>query len=81
MSLKKVKTLLEMNRGEKGQIVSVNGGGGLINRLADIGVRQGKYLTKISTQPMNGPIQVRIENFQIAIGQGMANKIIVECET
>ena len=81
MSSKQQKTLLEMNRGESGVIVSLSGGNGFCNRMENLGIRPGKTVTKICSQPLNGPIQIKIENIQIAIGRGMANKIIVECES
>jgi ferrous iron transport protein A len=38
----------------------------------------GKKVTKVSAQLMRGPVTVRIDNSQVAIGFGMAKKILVE---
>ena len=70
--------MLEMLHGEDGIIISINGGNGFCTRMANLGIRPGKPVTKVSAQLLRGPIQIRIENIQIAIGRGMARKIMVE---
>ncbi len=45
--------------------------------LENLGVRIGKEIKVISKQPY-GPITIEIDQHQIAIGRGMANKIYVE---
>ncbi len=69
--------LTQLEVGESGTVVEIQGGFGLVRRLESLGIRVGKKLTKISSQFMRGPITVRIDNFQVALGFGMARKIIV----
>jgi len=69
--------LTQLEVGESGTVVEIQGGFGLVRRLESLGIRAGKKLTKISSQFMRGPITVRIDNFQVALGFGMARKIIV----
>lgn len=69
--------LTQLEVGEWGTVVEIQGGYGLVRRLESLGIRVGKKLTKISSQFMRGPITVRIDNFQVALGFGMARKIIV----
>ncbi len=69
--------LTQLEVGEWGTVVEIQGGFGLVRRLESLGIRVGKKLTKISSQFMRGPITVRIDNFQVALGFGMARKIIV----
>jgi len=69
--------LTQLEVGEWGTVVEIQGGFGLVRRLESLGIRAGKKLTKISSQFMRGPITVRIDNFQVALGFGMARKIIV----
>jgi len=67
-----------MRTGQSGQVVQVHGGHGLVNRLSALGIRPGKKVTKVSSMFMRGPITVRVDRMQVAIGLGMAKKIIVE---
>ena len=70
--------LTQLAEGESGRIVLISGGHGLIRRLESLGMRVGKNVTKVSSQLMRGPITVRIDGFQVAVGFGMAKKILVE---
>ena len=58
--------------------MDIHGGHGLVHRLESLGIRVGKKVTKVSAQLMRGPVTVRIDNSQVAIGFGMAKKILVE---
>jgi ferrous iron transport protein A len=77
--MKKVD-LTQLEEGESGVVVDICGGDGLVRRLESLGIRVGKEVTKVSSQLMRGPITVRINNSQVAIGFGMAKKILVEKE-
>lgn len=68
-------TLLQ--EGESGVVVDIQGGYGLVRRLESMGIRVGKKVTKVSSQFMRGPITLRIDNYQVALGFGMARKIMV----
>jgi ferrous iron transport protein A len=80
MSGKKLVTLRQMQSGQSGKVVQVQGGMGLANRLSALGVRPGKKITKVSSMLMRGPVTIQSGNTRMAIGFGMANKIIVEIE-
>jgi ferrous iron transport protein A len=69
--------LTQLEEGDSGVVVNIDGGYGLIRRLESLGIRVGKKVTKVSSQLMRGPITVRIDNYQVAIGFGMARKVIV----
>lgn len=69
-----------MDSGQKGTIVGVLGGYGLRRRLEAMGVRPGKTITKVSGQAFRGPVTLKVDHTQIAIGFGMANKIVVDVD-
>ena len=73
-------TLSEMRTGQAGTVVRILGGHGLIRRLDALGVRPGKKVTKLSSAPFRGPVILRADNMQVAVGFGMARKIIVELD-
>ncbi len=69
--------LTQVEEGESGVVVEIQGGHGLVRRLESLGIRVGKKVTKVSSQIMRGPITLRIDNYQVALGFGMARKVIV----
>ncbi len=50
----------------------------MVNRLSALGIRPGKRITKISAMLMRGPVTVQVDRAQVAVGFGMASRIIVE---
>ena len=73
-------TLAEMRTGQAGTVVKVLGGHGLIHRLDALGIRPGKKVTKLSSTLFRGPVMLRVNNSRVAVGFGMARKIIVEVD-
>lgn len=67
-----------MNKGEKGVVHKILGGHGMTRRLEALGVRAGVPITKVSSQLMRGPITIQLGNTQIALGFGIARKVIVK---
>ena len=80
MSNGKLVTLRQMQSGQSGNVVQIHGGHGLVNRLSALGIRPGKRITKVSSMLMRGPVTIQSGNTQVAVGFGMANKIIVELD-
>jgi ferrous iron transport protein A len=73
-------TLADMKTGQTGTVVGVLGGHGLIRRLDALGIRPGRKVTKLSSTLFRGPVILRVNNTQVAVGFGMARKIIVEAD-
>jgi ferrous iron transport protein A len=78
---KKQLTLAQMQTGQSGKVVQITGGSGLINRLNALGIRLGQRVTKVGSMYMRGPVMVQLGNTRVAIGFGMAKKIIMEAES
>ena len=70
--------LSRMESGQSGTVVQVQGGHGLVNRLSALGIRPGQRVTKVSSMFMRGPVTIQVGNAQVAIGFGMANRIMIE---
>lgn len=58
-------------------IASINAGMGATRRLTSLGLTPGTKITKISSAPFQGPIQLKVRNTRLAIGRGLASKIMV----
>jgi Fe2+ transport system protein FeoA len=51
-----------------------------IKRLTDLGFTPGTSVTVVKSAPFNGPLEVSIRGSRLAIGRGMANRIILDVE-
>jgi ferrous iron transport protein A len=71
-------SLADMRPGQTGIIVEILGGHGMIRRLDALGLRLRKQVRKVSSMLMRGPVVVEVDGFQVAIGHGMASRIIAE---
>ncbi|MFA5144087.1 MAG: FeoA family protein [Candidatus Omnitrophota bacterium] len=77
--MKKV-SLVHLKPDHKGKILEIMGGTGLQNRLMSMGIYVGKEITKLSYIGLRGPVVIRVGRSVLALGHGMATKIIVETE-
>lgn len=72
--------LTRLKHGETGIVSVIQGGGGFVQKITTIGVRPGKKIKKISSHFWGGPQTVEVDTVQVAIGYGMAKKIMVEVD-
>ena len=75
-----VVSLIEMKPGEKGRISDIQGGIGMVQRIQSMGIRAGKKVEKKDAHFWRGPQTVLVDNFEVAVGYGMASKIFIELE-
>ena len=73
-----VVKLTEMKRGQVGVVSHIEGGYEFARKIQNMGIRTGKKMKKIEEHFRKGPQTIRIDNFKIAIGYGMAEKIFIE---
>lgn len=71
-------SLARMRAGQKGNIVRISGGDSVVRRLEALGIREGREIKKISEQWMRGPVLLQHGNTQLALGFGLASKVLVE---
>lgn len=83
-------TVSQMRAGQSGRVVQIleghghhrdrGHGHGFVDRLHSLGIRPGTRITKVSAMFMRGPVTLQVGQAQVAIGYGMAGKILVEVE-
>jgi ferrous iron transport protein A len=76
----KLVTAAEMIAGQVGAVESINGGHLLRSRLEALGFRAGKRIRKVSSAFMRGPSVFEVDGSSIAIGFGMANRILIKTD-
>ena len=69
-----------MRTGQTGIVVGVMGGPGLVRRLDVLGIRPGRRVTKVSSTLFHGPITLGVDSSRVAVGFGMAKRIIVRVD-
>jgi ferrous iron transport protein A len=63
---------------EKGTIIKIVGS--LREQIAGMGIREGKEIKMMTKQPWKGPVVVVMDRANTSLGEGLADKIIVEVE-
>ena len=72
------RDLTQIKKGESVNVVEINGGQKFRDKIDAMGLRVGSRIIKISAQVLSGPITIKIGNTKLAIGHGMAKKILVD---
>ncbi len=72
-----VRPLSTLKVGEKGKIVRLIGGIGIIKRLSDLGFVPEQEVEVIRSAP-RGPIAIKVKGTVYALGRGVADKIYVD---
>jgi ferrous iron transport protein A len=69
--------LTDLAKGQEGIIVAIQAGWGLQQRLRRLGLSEGQVIRKLSALALGGPVVVLVNRAQVAIGRGMARRILV----
>lgn len=73
----KPKPLVELPAGQMARVVAVAGPGrGVRLRLRTLGLRPGARLTLLHRGP-GGPVLIEVDGCRLALGQGVARRILV----
>ena len=70
--------LVSLRRNQKATVRKIRGGRMAVGRLEDLGVTPGIQVQLISRAPLGGPVEILVRGSHLAIGHGLAMKILVE---
>jgi Fe2+ transport system protein FeoA len=71
-------SLADLRGGDKCTVVLALGGYGMVRRLAEMGLTPGTEVTIVRTAPMHGPIEVSVRGVSLALGRGIARRVLVK---
>ncbi|MCC6022098.1 MAG: FeoA family protein [Sulfolobales archaeon] len=71
-----LKPLTELPKGSKVKVVDIVAGKGLRDRLLQMGLTPGTVVEVVENS--SGPIILSVRGVTIALGRGMASKVLVE---
>lgn len=74
----KIMTLAQLKGNTKAKILDIAGGKSITSRLMNMGIYKGRELLKLSHIGLRGPVVVKAGRTILALGHGIAEKIIVE---
>ncbi|KPK98869.1 MAG: hypothetical protein AMJ95_01970 [Omnitrophica WOR_2 bacterium SM23_72] len=77
--MKKI-SLTQMKANQRGKIFEIASGSALSARLMSLGIYKGREITKLGHLALRGPVALKVGRTVMALGYGMASKIIVEIE-
>jgi ferrous iron transport protein A len=78
MKLTLEMSLVDLALNQKGIVKHVNAGFRATQRLSGMGITPGTEIEVISQAPFRGPIQITVRGTRLAIGQGLAKKILIK---
>jgi DtxR family Mn-dependent transcriptional regulator len=70
--------LVSLRTNQKATVRQIRGGRLAVGRLEDLGVTPGIQVQLISRAPLGGPVEILVRGSHLAIGHGLAMKILVE---
>ena len=73
-----LKDLTQIDRGKPVKVVEIMGGSHFQEKVEAIGLRIGSHIVKLSAQMLNGPVTIKVGSTKLALGRGMAKKILVD---
>jgi Fe2+ transport system protein FeoA len=73
-------SLIQLREKQKAKVLEISGGKTLQHRMMSMGIYPGKEITKLSHFALRGPVAVKVGRAVLALGHGVAAKIIVETE-
>ncbi len=74
------RRLTELRPGESGKILFIEGGANVCTRLQEMGLTPGAKITVRRTSTRHGPIEICVRSSFLALGRGIAEKILIEVE-
>ncbi len=69
--------LTQLAQGQSARVIKLEGGDAFARKLQNLGIREGVTVKKVRAVSANGPIIIKAGRTEIALGRGMAAKVIV----
>jgi len=67
-----------MEENQQVKVMEIQGGWGVRRRLGQLGIHPGDVLTVVRYGAFQGPILIQVHGSQVALGRGIAARILVK---
>lgn len=74
----RIQTLDSIKPGQKARVIEVQGGWGLRQKLSELGILPSQVITMANASAWRGPVLVEVNSNEVALGRGVARKVLVE---
>ncbi len=71
-------TLEQVRAQASAKVVAIDGGAGVRSHLNVLGIHVGDQLVVVDRAPFHGPVLIEVHGVRLAIGRGVARKVMVE---
>jgi len=71
-------TLDQIYESKTAKVIDIQGGQTVRQRLSQMGIHPGDTVTILRYGALRGPLLIEIHGSQVALGRGIASKVIVE---
>jgi len=68
----------QVHENKKATVIDIQGGSGIRQRLSQMGIHPGDIITMVRYGALRGPLLIEIHGSQVALGRGIASRILVE---
>jgi Fe2+ transport system protein FeoA len=75
---KGLSRLIDVEKGKQVRITIVEGGQGIMAKLNRFGLYVGDHARVVRYAPFSGPVLLEVRGMEIAVGRGIASRILVE---
>lgn len=72
------QTLDRIKPGQKAKVIEVKGGWGLRQQLSELGIFPNQIVAIANSSFWRGPVLVQVHSNEVALGRGVARKVLVE---
>jgi len=71
-------SIINLKPGQEAKIILIAGGRRAIQRLADLGLTPKTKIKLLQKAPIFGTVEIEVRGSKLALGRGIASKVIVE---
>ena len=72
------RNLAQLGENQGARVIDIQGGHGIRQRLSQMGIHPGDVVTILRYGALGGPILIEVHGSQVALGRGIASRIVVE---
>lgn len=72
------RNLAQLGENQGARVIDIQGGHGIRQKLSQMGIHPGDVVTILRYGALGGPILIEVHGSQVALGRGIASRIVVE---
>jgi ferrous iron transport protein A len=70
-------SLDQLRKGQRGQVIEVQGEGAIVQRLLEMGLLEGEEIEVIALAPLGDPMEIRLRDYRLSLRRAEAARVVV----